>query len=653
MGYPEWMTSKRRWMVRGGSAGGKRAKSILESPPPNYVPKPGESKNSWRYRWNRPELWATYEDASKYAAEHQLDLTFVVHPLADEGTERLVCFDFDHAISEGALHSEVSVLLNQLSSYTEYSRSGEGLHTFFIVHTDEPFQNIPQVPLGGDVKLDVFTSNAVAVTGRTYAKGFQEVRSISNEFLSSLPFFQRKERKVSDCDVDFSEWWDDNESPLDDTHEYLIDRMENWAPAVKDYGRSSTAFAAACEILREGVIGWQALRLLQLVETTPALTEDELKHKLEDAYKATKDDGTFNTGFQEMDDFTEFEAFTDTTEQTEPTDKKDKKRRIYTVSQLMAEDFEFDWAITDLMIANQATIIGGREKCFKTSIAVDLLYSLATGTTFLNRFESPKKRSSVLFTAEIGHAAAKNLIGRISSARGHNPSTVDNMFIADFVPSFYTSSANEKRTLNKINKILDSMGNPEIAVFDPLYFAMGEASVGDMYQIGDILNKITTLCTSRDIWPIFCHHAKKDNTKDGQPMELHDLYGAGVSAFARQWVLLSHASPFERGQAHMFCRFGGSSTGDRDVWDLKIDEGQLDEILTERVWNVTIKRADETSVGSHNDTDVLDQIPYDEAISVSNISAITGIPKKTIQASIKRLTEAKSIMCENGKFKRL
>lgn len=89
--------------------------------------------NRNKARTNDPRTWATFNDALKAAETSEFDGIGFVFSKDDP-----YCgIDFDHSVNEeGEIKAEVDRWIKYLNSYTEYSPSGEGIHT--IVKTKLP-----------------------------------------------------------------------------------------------------------------------------------------------------------------------------------------------------------------------------------------------------------------------------------------------------------------------------------------------------------------------------------------------------------------------------------------------------------------------------------------------------------------------------------
>jgi len=614
------MLDQRRWMVR---REGKQPTSAHVARPKDYEPPAGKddpNQEYWAFRWTVPAVWATHERAA--AVKNMEGLSYVLHPAGEvDEALRLICFDFDNCllnVRDGYVEDDIDEFLFLVNSYTEYSRSGNGLHCFALVRCPA-FRNNLRKPIG-QAHVDVLCSSQIAVTGQPF-QGYTALNEIPFEFLEQLPFFTYEPAVTL---MEHPEWWDDEDFGIDEKHEFLIDLMEKFTPAVQGECGQEKLFAAACRLLQHGVTGHEAAALLSHVSADPEFSLADIQRTIECAYPHVQADSSFATCGSEN----EFEVL-------KPSKKnpKDERDRGYgftpiPVNELMAMDLKLEYLVDRAFIGEGALLIGGREKTFKTGLALDLLLSLATGAKFLNEFKVMDTRSAVIFTAEIGMPSAQHLIKRISASKDIDPSTLTALDVVDTIPRFQVDRQGNPISTDAIRglkKYLDDR-KPQVAVFDPFYFAIGGAAVGDMYAIGAILRLITDICKDRGVWAILCHHACKGSKEDeARPMELNDLYGSGVGAYARQWALLSHQEPFSQGRAKLYLNMGGSATGDRGVWELGIDEGQDDGIM-ERVWNVSIcRRGDsQTIISEPSILEALKALQGSKGVSVTDLQFYLG-----------------------------
>jgi len=635
------MLSQRRWMCRPHrSERAKLPQAAFDTCPDGYE----GDLDKWRYAWTTTAIWATIEQALQYWGEHEdiSGLCYVLNDsplLDDQECIRLVCFDFDGAIDdEGVVDPDVGRFLAELDTYTEISLGGHGLHAFVFVFC-ESFRNILHFPIGG-CKVDIFCRHQIAITGDVF-ENYETLNTVSVEVLERFP----RHASVDKNDSGLPDFWNEPNDGLRPDHKYLGDPMTMWKPCIEGQGGDKQMFKAACYLARHGVTGWDAFNFLANVEQIPPFTDEELQHKVECAWFATHAENEF--GVEGLGMFNALPLVEDTNEELL---RVRKELGIITTAQL-AEVEDPTFLIENLFVDREALFIGGREKSFKTGLAADLAISLATATSFLGAFPVKSKRRVVFFTAEIGNPAIKLWVQRICRQKGIGP----------IIPDLLVSPSLPNLQLDKYGKACDPVGRGtlkrafeldriEVAIFDPLYFALLGTSLGDMNAVGGVLRNITTLCNDFGIWPIICHHARKDSTKDFQPMSLGDLSGSGVPAFARQWLLLSHAEEFANGRASLYARAGGSTPGDRGLWRIGIDEGMEDEIVNRR-WNLTVSSEKEHE--SHDDAreQVITALRYFGTFeTVGSICLYTGLDLGVARDVLRDLVQNDDADLQNSKY---
>lgn len=651
MYFPAELKSERQWLVRSKQWSGELKKPISGLPerPIDYEPEPGESPYFWRFNWDNPAVWMSYAQAVAWVSAHPDDaidsgLSFVLHPGKDYGPRRrIVLLDFDGAIGDdGEVDPDVMAMIDLLGGWVEYSRSGRGLHVFLFVDNCPAFVSQTGIPIGRG-KYDVLLSYQAAVTGNTFQEGDLAVETV--DFLQRLPGFNFRLKK-DESTIELGEGWADD--PLDDVPEewqYLIPEMEA-VPAVEGQGGQKVLFASACNLMRSGAPFRVAEALLRCVEAIPPFSPNDIRRTVECAYKKTKSDGDYGIRTPEAFDVIPLPS----PPKPEPGSDVDRYGfKVYRGDLLEDMDLTIEWLVNEAFVDGGSLFIGGREKTFKTSIALDLLVSLAGRGNFLGRFQALERRSSVLFTAEIGIARARVLQTSIRRAKGIPKTDLDVIDIVEDVPCFNLkpkgrqADADAVKKFNKLKLYLHER-KPQIAVFDPLYLAMGGVEVGDMYEIGQVLKNVTETCREAGTLPIFCHHACKDRTKEGKPMDLTDFYGSGVSAYARQWLLLSHAEPFRGGVAKLYGNIGGSAQGSRGIWRIEIDEGRPDDIM-DRTWEVTVREETETSGAP----DIMATLAH-QRMKLGDLASILDVPRDLLKQQLGALVRSGAVTLCDGYY---
>lgn len=268
----------------------------------------------------------------------------------------------------------------------------------------------------------------------------------------------------------------------------------------------------------------------------------------------------------------------------EPADapKIEPRLRLMTSSELAMADLSVDWFVKSVLIKGQPMIVGGMSKTLKTSLMVDLAISVASGTDFLNEFETTN--CNVLFiSGESGLATLRAKANAICINRGISLEQIDNSLIwCDTIPTL-TNGAD----LDELEQIFIKH-EIDLILVDPVYLALGGGDdMNNVMAQGEKLRTFSNLCQASDVTAILCHHAKKTIVHNN-PMELNDLAGAGFQEFARQWFLINRREAWDNGSHKLWINYGGSYGHGRTM-AIDIDEGQFDpEDQNWRCWDLTV-----------------------------------------------------------------
>jgi hypothetical protein len=551
--------------------------------------------------------------------------------------DRWYVVDIDGGVRDGQILPGVQNWLEGLPEvYVETSLSGNGLHVVFRVKSSRLFAKKQQVDFYG-AKADIYCDGQTLVTGEAvpFLSTSDDIAQITEaDFLALLPV-DLEERGHADAVA--GDWPNEDQIQVDDQYVHLTNLMTDHGKAIEGQGGSLKLFAAAANLAREGVPIEKTEALLRLLPAEPPFETAQIRRTAECAYKDVEAKGETGSGakVRAASEFTNLEV-------EQPTGGYE----VWTADDLEASDQDLDFIVEGLFVDKAPLIVGGREKCFKTSLTMDLAMSLATGKPFLGRFPIVQERKVTFFTAEIGDAAGKLLIRRIRESKGVPEGEIGPLNIITSVPSFSVHKVFDKETGHpqlvpsvpyEFKLYLETV-ETDVMIFDPLYFCLAGSEVGDMYAIGAVLKVITDICKKRNIWPIFCHHARKDSSKEYQPMELGDLYGAGVSAFARQWMLVSHVEAYRNGVATLVARMGGSTQGDGGLWNLKVDEGIPDEIVDRR-WDVKVLE-DSDAVEERIEKKILETLAmFDEGAKVKDIALSINRSEKQARAILSDMSD--------------
>jgi len=268
-----------------------------------------------------------------------------------------------------------------------------------------------------------------------------------------------------------------------------------------------------------------------------------------------------------------------------------KKFRLVTAAQLNSGQHEIRYLIPGVLAAGQLGGIFGPFKTLKTSLACDLMISLASGTPFLGRFPVSQPGRVLFLSGESGLPALKSMAQRICAERGLSLDTLENFVCSPDVPKL-----GDPFDMMAFTELVERE-KPVCVVIDPAWLALGGGRGGrkakgvrscHLFEMGELLRPLTELCESTGCAVLLVHHCKQAR-KVGDPATLEDLAGSGFAELSAQWLLVSRRRPFDpvSGQHgpgqhgtghhgtghHELWLTTGSRAGDQGLWELDVDEG--------------------------------------------------------------------------------
>ena len=84
----------------------------------------------------------------------------------------------------------------------------------------------------------------------------------------------------------------------------------------------------------------------------------------------------------------------------------------------------------------------------------------------------------------------------------------------------------------------------EVVFIDPVYRALSGADAGNLFVMGERLDRIHEAVRLAGATPILLHHIKRNRHDPDSPPDLQDLSWAGFSEHAGQWFMLGRRVPF-------------------------------------------------------------------------------------------------------------
>lgn len=222
---------------------------------------------------------------------------------------------------------------------------------------------------------------------------------------------------------------------------------------------------------------------------------------------------------------------------------------------LLSKTITRDYLIEDFMVRGEPMIIGGASKSLKTSIALDIALSIATGTKFMDRFEVKEPRSVMFLSGESGESTLQDSLRLMAESKGIEFSEINRLEIGFKLPKL--------DDLKCVDDLIEELKRKQIDILfvDPLYRSLriGDAA-SNVYAMGAQLELIAERINKSGITAVLLHHFRKQGKTHSESPELEDLSQSGVAEFGRQFLLLKRREVYQwDGKHELWFNWGGSA----------------------------------------------------------------------------------------------
>ena len=260
-------------------------------------------------------------------------------------------------------------------------------------------------------------------------------------------------------------------------------------------------------------------------------------------------------------------------------------------------DYRASWLVKNVLTRGEPAGIGGPMKSLKTSIAVDLAISVATGTPFVGHFGVPHAVTTAIVSGESGRSTLQKVAERVCEAKGITLESVDTRL-------HWCTDVPRLDDVPGMAIFADELvkRGVEFVLCDPLFMMLGDTNAASIFEAGSLLRNVGTMLVSKGVTPAFLHHARKV-LEPGKPMELSDLSHAGFAEFVRQFLLLNREESYRGDGRHkLICRIGGSA-GHGGEYLIDVEEGTLQEDFSGRYWRVNVTNKADVPKATAEDRD--------------------------------------------------
>ena len=225
--------------------------------------------------------------------------------------------------------------------------------------------------------------------------------------------------------------------------------------------------------------------------------------------------------YENQDDFNEAVG-KDDTEEVEEDEKP--RHRFKTYHQMMSTiDTKPGWLIEDIWLRGSHGMVAGEPKTFKSTIAMDLAISVASGTPFLNKYKVMETGPVIILQNENAEwimkdrtekiTASKDLIGSVNWPKVTFAPELPITFLNN--SGYNLSDPGDMKTLEDMIKVI----KPVLVILDPLYL-MFEGDINSAKDLMPVLQWLMHIKNTYRTSVLVVHHWNKGGAspRGGQRM---------------------------------------------------------------------------------------------------------------------------------------
>ena len=196
------------------------------------------------------------------------------------------------------------------------------------------------------------------------------------------------------------------------------------------------------------------------------------------------------------------------------------------------------WLVEGLWPADAYGVLAAEDKAGKTWAALDLAVSVAAGAPWFGRFGCPNPGRVLVFLGEGGERA---LLRRLRAIAAHKHVDLDQLAASRTLRlCLHVPRLRSGEDLSQVQAELAERP-ARLVIVDPLYLAAaGQASGGNLYEMGALLSPIQAICQHASAALVVVTHWNKTGEDTGPKR----ITGAGPSAWGR---VLASAAVAHRG----------------------------------------------------------------------------------------------------------
>lgn len=314
--------------------------------------------------------------------------------------------------------------------------------------------------------------------------------------------------------------------------------------------------------------------------------------------------------------------------------------RTYAIpaSALCQKEILREYIVEDFLVRNEPMVIGGASKSLKTTVALELAVSIATGTKFLGHFDVKAPRRVLMISGESGESTIQDSLRLIADRKVIPWDSLKDLEVSTHLPKLDDSL--------EVKDLIQDLKERQIEVvfIDPLYRSLRVGdSASNVYAMGERLEQIAEQIHRSGITTILLHHFRKQGRTHSEAPNLEDLSQSGVAEFARQFLLLKRREVYSRDGNHLLWFHWGGSAGHQGSMVLSAKTGTRKDGLK---WEAEL--IDEDAYKKHleqqKEAAKEDQLEELEQKIIAVVREFPGITvqklKDKVSAGYKRISDA-------------
>lgn len=322
-------------------------------------------------------------------------------------------------------------------------------------------------------------------------------------------------------------------------------------------------------------------------------------------------------------------------------------------SEFCKEELHRNYVVEDFLADNEPMVIGGPTKALKTTIALDMAVSIATGTPFLGKFNVPEMRRVMFISGESGETTTQENLKLVAKSKGLPVSALSQIHIGFKLPKL-----NNPHCVDDLLRELRDK-DIKIVIIDPLYRSLNVGNeASNLYSMGEKLDLIAEKLHRAGVLCVLLHHFRKQGkfAPSNEAPELEDLSQSGIAEFGRQFLLLKRRASYKYDGKHALWFVWGGSAGHQGMRIIQADTGTRtegarwsSELLYEDEWKE--RHGEESRARQQADYDALIKAVVDNpGVTVKELNDMGACEGGlgSLRSRLKELVNAEMLYTETG-----